>query len=199
MFGQIILVLSVFLLVGKSVYQEFYSEDLTCSGKPTVKFIPKRACSTSTVEPTCLNFINISGSITTCPDTVVLPPDWASLQGWGSSESCSGLADYTIAIPPNKCSGYWDGPTMQLDCVTSSIKQCEDDAANCHQCPSKPANSKGVCTAGNPTLNFPMASYIFTCPHSCPTHHIANSFDAPNPASTTSFTMLLITIVFIFC
>ena len=162
MFAMMIIAL---LATANGIYQEFYSQDLTCSsGQPSVRFVPNRACSTEAVIGTCINTFNLSGSITTCPETVVLPPHWASLQAWATNAACAGLADYTISMPPNTCSGYWGGPTMQLDCATHSIRECLDEAATCHNCPSRAANAHGICVAGNPTLNLPMASYIFTCP-----------------------------------
>jgi len=166
-------VVFLFLILAScnGLYQEFYSEDLICSGQPTVRFVPNRACTSFDEQPGCTNFINLTGYKSSCPTAIVLPPTWASIQGWASVSDCSGVPDYTISIPPNKCSGYWDGPTMELDCATRSIKECKQDYATCDGCPSKPANADGVCTTGNPTLNFPMLSYIFTCPHRCESHH----------------------------
>jgi hypothetical protein len=166
MFGPLIV---VFLATAHGIYQEFYSQDLTCSGaQPSVRFVPNRACSTEAVAGitlgVCVNAFNLSGSITTCPETVVLPPHWASLQGWAGNALCAGLPDYTIAMPANTCSGYWDGPTMELDCAVHAVRECAEDEATCQGCPSRAANARGTCAAGNPTLNLPMASYIFTCP-----------------------------------
>lgn len=164
------LLFCAFILGGDSLYQEFYSGDLTCTGQPTVKYVPNRACGSDSNGPEgeCVNFLglNITGAITSCPETVVMPRNWATLQGWSLSETCAGFPDYTIAIPPNTCSGYWDGPTMQLDCANSAIKECLDEAPlnGCENCPSKPANASGLCVVGNPTSNFPMIAYIFTCP-----------------------------------
>jgi len=160
------LVLGLFFVGAHSIYQEFYSQDLNCSGPPTVRFVPNRACDTEAGGATgaCLNFLNLTGTITSCPETVVMPPNWASIQAWASTTTCSGFPDYTIALPPNRCSGYWGGPTMQLDCATNSIKECEEDSATCEHCPSRPADARGICAVGNPTLNLPIASYIFTCP-----------------------------------
>jgi hypothetical protein len=162
--------LFVFFAVGNSIYQEFYSQDLTCVGRPTVKFVSNRACSTNDVPSVCINFINITGFITTCPEVVVLPPSWASIQVWASSLNCSGQPDFVIATPPNECSGYWEGPTVQLDCDRGKIKECVEDEPTCRDCPSKEVIANGMCHTGHPIQYFPMASYIFTCPQTCQHH-----------------------------
>lgn len=157
----------VFLITGDAIYQEFYSEDLTCSGHPTVKYASNLACAYGGKDSVCTNFVNLTAYITTCPEVVVLPPKWASIQIWASTTTCSGQPDFTISAPPNKCTGYWLGPTLQFDCDSSSIKECFDDAATCDSCPSKPVDASGKCAVGSPIQYFPMASYIFTCPHIC--------------------------------
>jgi hypothetical protein len=162
----------VFFVVGNSVYQEYFSQDLTCVGRPTVKYVSNRACSVYDIQSVCINFINITGSITTCPEVVVLPPNWASVQVWASSLNCSGLPDFVIATPPNECTGYWEGPTVQLDCERSRIRECLDLAATCGDCPAKEVNANGMCHAGTPIQYFPMASYIFTCPQTCRHHEL---------------------------
>jgi hypothetical protein len=159
-----------FLGASHAKLQEFYSEDLTCSGKPTVKFASNGDCSGPTDSgPSCFNFINITGTTTSCPGAVILPPDWASLQVWASSATCSGIPDFIIAIPANTCSGYWELPTIALDCATSSIRDCTYNVPNCDGCPSQPADSSGNCAVGNPTLgdSFPIQSYVYTCPIVC--------------------------------
>lgn len=160
----------VFLAPGHSIYQEFYSQDLNCSGRPTVKYASNLACGEEGFEPGCTNFLGLIGYTTTCPEIVVLPPNWASIQVWAGTTTCSGQPDFAIALPPNTCSGYWLGPTIQVDCLTSSIRQCLDSAPDCSQCPSSPADTRGLCTSGNLITNFSSASYILTCPRPCQSH-----------------------------
>ena len=109
----------------------------------------------------------------------------ASIQIWASSDTCSGQPDFSISIPPNKCSGYWLGPTIQLDCESSSIKECLDGAATCHHCPSKTIDASGKCVAGSSIEYFPMASYIFTCPHTCKSHEPEAVVESGNPSSAS--------------
>jgi len=192
----------VFLLTGDAIYQEFYSEDLTCSDRPTVKYASNLGCPYGGQDSVCINFINYTGFVTTCPEIVVFPPKWASIQIWADSVECSGQPDFAISIPPNKCSGYWLGPTMQLDCDRSSIKECLDGAATCGHCPSKPVDASGKCAVGSPVEYFPMASYIFTCP--CKSHEqssITPILEAGTPSSTativpttTTITILLLAV-----
>ncbi len=193
--------LCVYFSVCSAIYQEFYSQDTTCSGHPTVKYTSNLGCEFAGQDSVCINFINYTGFITTCPESVVLPPKWASIQVWASSTTCSGLPDFTISTPPNTCSGYWLGPTIELDCHKSLIKECEEDSATCEECPSTRVDARGICTVGSPIQYFSMASYIFTCPHTCKSHEpvaVVESGIPSNASRIPSSILLLCIYIWIF-
>jgi hypothetical protein len=191
------------LVSSDAVLRTYYSNDVSCSGKPTVKLASNGDCA-SFGEPYCTNFINITGVITTCPGAVIFDPDWASIQVWASSTTCQGIPDYIIAMPANTCSGYWQGPTMSLDCASSSVRDCQGYIVpTCDECPSHRVDNSGRCTIGNPTSmdTFSSSSYVFTCPRVCHEHGeaVAEAGKPSSAATDAILIVLLLSVIWFFC
>lgn len=150
----------IFLVGCGGVLQGFYSGDLECKGNPTIYLESKGNC----LPTPCLNFVNITGAIKSCPKVAIHPPGWVTMRIWASSTSCGGSPDHSISIPPDTCSGYWAGPTIQIDCSTSSLRDCFQNVPTCEECPLSTIDTTGSCIEGNPTISFTIASYEITCP-----------------------------------
>jgi hypothetical protein len=176
---------------------KFYSQDTTCSNQETLWYVAQPATCTPSSSCTYLN--GMVGQVISCPSSITFPIGWSSIEIWQSSTTCAGLSTAYAAMPSNGCSGIWTSSTFSLICgtnqsvLTGAIQDCSASMPTCGGCASKQATKGGTCVGGNPTTNFPISSYKWTCPSATATSTTTTSTTSgttttsPSTPSTTCF------------